>query len=169
MLWWRWWQAAISRGSRLVVLDFGGRIAGYASYGRNRVPAMPYSGEIFELYLAPEFQGLGMGRRLFEAARRHLSEAQIVELTAAAALENFRSKFNVALGIDGDEDQIGARERPTPRAWTRGWSGSGTRASTPAASSRPALAAATTTGRLITRVSNSAAGVKAARSAKWVP
>src|SRR5436309_15267903 len=42
----RWWQAAISRGSRLVVLDFGGRIAGYASYGRNRVPAMPYSGEI---------------------------------------------------------------------------------------------------------------------------
>jgi alkylhydroperoxidase family enzyme len=37
---------------------------------------------------------------LFAEARRHFSEAQIVELTAAAALENFRSKFNVALGIE---------------------------------------------------------------------
>jgi len=37
---------------------------------------------------------------LFAAARRHFSEAQVVELTAAAALENFRSKFNVALGIE---------------------------------------------------------------------
>jgi len=32
--------------------------------------------------------------------RRHFSEAQVVELTAAVALENFRSKFNVALGIE---------------------------------------------------------------------
>ena len=44
------------------------------------------------------------GRRvddaLFARVRPHFSEAQIVELTAAAALENFRSKFNVALGIE---------------------------------------------------------------------
>jgi alkylhydroperoxidase family enzyme len=32
--------------------------------------------------------------------RTHFSEAQIVELTAAVALENFRSKFNPALGIE---------------------------------------------------------------------
>jgi len=38
---------------------------------------------------------------LFAEARRHFSEAQVVELTAAVALENFRSKFNVALGIEG--------------------------------------------------------------------
>jgi alkylhydroperoxidase family enzyme len=37
---------------------------------------------------------------LFEAARRHFTEPEIVELTAAVALENFRSKFNVALGIE---------------------------------------------------------------------
>jgi alkylhydroperoxidase family enzyme len=36
----------------------------------------------------------------FAEARRHFSEAQVVELTAAAALENFRSKFNVALGVE---------------------------------------------------------------------
>jgi alkylhydroperoxidase family enzyme len=44
------------------------------------------------------------GRRvddaLFGRVRAHFSEAQIVELTAAVALENFRSKFNVALGVE---------------------------------------------------------------------
>jgi alkylhydroperoxidase family enzyme len=37
---------------------------------------------------------------LFAEVRRHFSEPQVVELTAAVALENFRSKFNVALGVD---------------------------------------------------------------------
>ena len=37
---------------------------------------------------------------LFAELRRHFSEPQIVELTAAIALENFRSKFNVALGVE---------------------------------------------------------------------
>jgi alkylhydroperoxidase family enzyme len=37
---------------------------------------------------------------LFAETRRYFSEAQVVELTAAVALENFRSKFNVALGIE---------------------------------------------------------------------
>jgi len=36
----------------------------------------------------------------FAELRRHFSEAQLVELTAAVALENFRSKFNVALGVE---------------------------------------------------------------------
>ena len=37
---------------------------------------------------------------LFARVRKHFSEPQIVELTAAVALENFRSKFNTALGIE---------------------------------------------------------------------
>jgi alkylhydroperoxidase family enzyme len=37
---------------------------------------------------------------LFAEGRRHFSEAQLVELVAAIALENFRSKFNVALGVE---------------------------------------------------------------------
>jgi alkylhydroperoxidase family enzyme len=32
--------------------------------------------------------------------KNHYSDAQIVELTAAIAMENFRSKFNPALGIE---------------------------------------------------------------------
>jgi alkylhydroperoxidase family enzyme len=36
---------------------------------------------------------------LFARLKQHFSEAQIVELTAAVALEDFRSKFNPALGV----------------------------------------------------------------------
>jgi alkylhydroperoxidase family enzyme len=37
---------------------------------------------------------------LFAELHRHYTEAQIVELTAAIAFENFRSKFNPPLGIE---------------------------------------------------------------------
>jgi alkylhydroperoxidase family enzyme len=37
---------------------------------------------------------------LFARVRTHFTEAEVVELTAAVALENFRSKFNTALGIE---------------------------------------------------------------------
>jgi len=36
---------------------------------------------------------------LFARLREHFDEAQIVELTAAIAIENFRARFNNALGI----------------------------------------------------------------------
>jgi alkylhydroperoxidase family enzyme len=37
---------------------------------------------------------------LFAELKKHFTEAQIVELTAAIAMENFRSKFNPPLGIE---------------------------------------------------------------------
>lgn len=37
---------------------------------------------------------------LFAKVKRHFTEAQIVELTAAIAFENFRSKFNPTLGVE---------------------------------------------------------------------
>jgi len=37
---------------------------------------------------------------LWARLRGHFNEAQLVELTAAVALENFRSKFNVPLGVE---------------------------------------------------------------------
>jgi alkylhydroperoxidase family enzyme len=43
--------------------------------------------------------GRGVSDELFARLRCHFSEPEIVELTAAVALENFRSKFNTALGI----------------------------------------------------------------------
>ena len=39
-------------------------------------------------------------RRFFAELKKHFTEPQIVELTAAIAMENFRSKFNPPLGIE---------------------------------------------------------------------
>jgi alkylhydroperoxidase family enzyme len=44
--------------------------------------------------------GQRVGDELFARVRSFFDEAQIVELTAAVALENFRSKLNVPLGIE---------------------------------------------------------------------
>jgi alkylhydroperoxidase family enzyme len=38
--------------------------------------------------------------RLVEDLRSELDERQLVELTAAIALENFRARFNLALGVE---------------------------------------------------------------------
>jgi ribosomal protein S18 acetylase RimI-like enzyme len=84
----RWWQSAIIRGTGLLVLDFDHQIVGYATYGRNRVPSMPYSGEIFEIYLMPEYQGLGFGRGLFNAARRELAEHGYLSTIVWALADN---------------------------------------------------------------------------------
>src|ERR1700719_2758476 len=64
-----WWESAIRKGSRVALLVFSDRVAGYANYGRNRARSLTYDGEIYELYLRPEFQGLGFGRRLVTAGR----------------------------------------------------------------------------------------------------
>src|SRR6202041_1129941 len=68
-----WWRQAIVGGTRLVVLDFSETVGGSVRCGRNLMPALAYSGDIFELYLAPEYQGAGLGRRMFDAARDDLA------------------------------------------------------------------------------------------------
>src|SRR5271154_1710942 len=127
-----WWRQAIVGGTRLMVLDFSETVAGYASYGRNRMPALAYSGEIFELYLAPEYQGAGLGRRMFDAARSDLAAHGYLSFVVWAlagndrALEFYRrlggrvvrrapeslgggAGGGVAWGFDG-----GSRSRPAP-------------------------------------------------------
>jgi ribosomal protein S18 acetylase RimI-like enzyme len=86
-----WWRHAIARGSRMLVLDFGDTIAGYTSYGRNRVPALDYGGEIFEIYLSPEYQGLGFGRRMFEAAQKDMADHGFRSFLVWALADNERA------------------------------------------------------------------------------
>jgi ribosomal protein S18 acetylase RimI-like enzyme len=87
----RWWRSAIKRGSRISVLEFDESVGGYCSYGRNRVPSLPFQGEIFELYLAPEFQGLGFGRRLFQAACADLADYGYGSVVVWALADNERA------------------------------------------------------------------------------
>jgi ribosomal protein S18 acetylase RimI-like enzyme len=83
-----WWDAAIRRGSRIGLLIFGDEIAGYANYGRNRAKSLAYGGEVYELYLRPEYQGLGFGRKLFAMAKRDLVQAGHTGLVVWALSDN---------------------------------------------------------------------------------
>ncbi len=107
-----WWHSAIVRGTGLLVLDFDDAIVGYSTYGRNRVPSMPYSGEIFEIYLAPEQQGLGLGRRLFNATRRELAEHGYLSTIVWALADNEKAlAFYRSLGgqtVRRAEERFGA-------------------------------------------------------------
>jgi len=70
------------------VLAFGDTLAGYANYGRNRARSLYYDGEIYELYLRPEFHGLGFGRKLFSAARRDLIQSGLQSMVVWALSDN---------------------------------------------------------------------------------
>jgi ribosomal protein S18 acetylase RimI-like enzyme len=94
-----WWDSAIRKGSRIALLQFGDNIAGYTNYGRNRARSLYYDGEIYELYLRPEFQGLGFGRRLFTAARRDMAQSGLKSMVVWALSENDNAvEFYRALG-----------------------------------------------------------------------
>ncbi len=72
-----WWARAINRATAIQVLDIGDNLAGYVTLGPNRVTTLPFEGEIYELYLKPEYQGLGFGSRLFLSARNELKRRGI--------------------------------------------------------------------------------------------
>src|ERR1700733_15295326 len=94
-----WWDSAIRKGSRVSVLVFGDKVAGYANYGRNRASSLHFEGEIYELYLRPEFQGLCIGRRLFSAARRDLVQSCLKSMVIWALSDNdAATEFYRALG-----------------------------------------------------------------------
>lgn len=94
-----WWDSAIRKGSRIALLSFRDMVAGYANYGRNRARSLFYDGEIYELYLRPEFQGLGFGRQLFTAARRDLAQCGLRSLVVWALCDNEPAiEFYRALG-----------------------------------------------------------------------
>ena len=82
-----WWTRAITKGERTLVLELAGQIGGYVSFGKNRWP-LPYQGEIYELYLLPDYQGLGFGEHLFEACRHQLDQRKLKGLIVWALFDN---------------------------------------------------------------------------------
>ncbi|MGE4371399.1 MAG: GNAT family N-acetyltransferase [Xanthobacter sp.] len=111
----RWWCRAIKRNDlqrnhRCSVLQMGSTVAGYVLSGPNRAISLtrvgglrlahqPQEGEIYELYLAPPYQGVGLGQRLFNVARHDLALAGLKGLVVWALAENSAATgFYEALG-----------------------------------------------------------------------
>lgn len=83
-----WWANAIRRAATVLVVEIGGKLAGYATIGRNRARELAQQGEIYELYLRPEYQGIGLGSRLFAAARQRLLDSGLQGMVVWALEDN---------------------------------------------------------------------------------
>src|ERR671910_1610751 len=83
-----WWANAIRRSATVLVVEIGGKVAGYTTVGRNRARELPQQGEIYELYLRPEYQGVGLGTRLFAAARQKLADHGLKGMVVWALEDN---------------------------------------------------------------------------------
>jgi ribosomal protein S18 acetylase RimI-like enzyme len=84
----QWWRRQIERGSRISLLVFEGIPQGYAAWGRARASWPWPAGEIFELYIAPVYQGVGLGSRLFDAVRKELKGEGLPRLVVWALKDN---------------------------------------------------------------------------------
>ncbi|MGY2048659.1 N-acetyltransferase family protein [Methylobacterium sp. JK268] len=87
-----WWRATTARGRPLVVLEVGEAVVGYVSYGRCRDRSLKAQGEIDEIYLSPEFQGLGYGTRLFRAVRNDLADRGVARVALWSLTDNLRAR-----------------------------------------------------------------------------
>jgi len=119
----RWWQQSLHKRAPLLVLDFRGEAAGYVTFGRCRLSRTPYQGEIFELYLHPTYQGLGLGTKLFDGARLRLGEMRIKGLLVWALADNEAAcDFYLSQGgkpiAEGAESFGEASLRKIAFAWT---------------------------------------------------
>lgn len=84
----KWWRTALSRGVRILVLHVAGVPAGYATFGRSRMRELPFEGEIYELYVRPDHQGMGFGTELFHAARAALEKSRLSGLALRVLRDN---------------------------------------------------------------------------------
>jgi GNAT superfamily N-acetyltransferase len=103
----RWWKGAVAERRPLLVLDFDGSPSGYVTYGRSRSGRGPFQGEIFELYLHPVYQGLGLGEKLFERARKRLIDLRFKGLVVWALTDN-EGACAFYLSLDGKPVAEGA-------------------------------------------------------------
>lgn len=85
----RQWSRFIAQRPDDAVLAFDeqDRVLGFGSCGIQRETVLPYAGEIFTLYVGPDFQGQGVGRQLLLAlfqrmVRGGLSSAMLWVLAA---------------------------------------------------------------------------------------
>jgi GNAT superfamily N-acetyltransferase len=94
----RWWRGVHAAGHRVLVIDPGSGPVGYATLGRAR-PSAGRAGEIHELYLRPEHQGVGYGRRLFTESRDRLAAAGMPRTVVWALADNLVAlRFYTAMG-----------------------------------------------------------------------
>jgi GNAT superfamily N-acetyltransferase len=110
-----WWRAVLSRRS-ILVLDVGGTVAGYASFAPAHGRVRPGAAEVQELYLRPEYQGIGLGLRLFSAVLKRVKARGFRRVLVRALSDNDRATgFYTRRGgklVARSEESLGGKELP---------------------------------------------------------
>ena len=95
------WRRALSPDSVSFVYvaeDEDGQIVGFASGGPARQDALNHEGELYAIYLLQEYQGRGIGRQLFEAVVRMLTNRCIRSMAIWVLADNPACGFYEAMG-----------------------------------------------------------------------
>lgn len=82
-----WWRRALRCRDTVLAAEYDGKLMGYATCGAARHRG-PLRGEIYELYLLADYQGLGFGEFLFEACRYQLDQQHRRGLIVWALADN---------------------------------------------------------------------------------
>jgi len=87
-----WWKTALSKDRNPILMMVDDQIIGYATICKARdissTHLSQHVGEITELYLDPDYQGVGFGRQLFSAAWSELKKSNLNELIVWALSDN---------------------------------------------------------------------------------
>jgi ribosomal protein S18 acetylase RimI-like enzyme len=110
-----WWRDVLRRRS-ILVLDVGGAVAGYASFAPMHGRAQAGAAEVQEIYLRPEYQGIGLGVRLFAAALKRIKARGYARVLVRALADNDRANsFYLRRGgklVARTEESLGGRTLP---------------------------------------------------------
>ena len=110
-----WWRAIMKRRS-ILVLEVGGAIVGYASFAPALVRGQSGAAEIQEIYLRPEYQGIGLGVRLFQAALKRIKSRGYGRVLVRVLADNERANgFYMRHGgrlVARSDENLGGRALP---------------------------------------------------------
>ena len=110
-----WWRETMKRRA-ILVLEVGGTVAGYTTFAPAPGRAQAGAAEIQELYLRPEYQGIGLGVRLFSAALKRIKGRGYGRVLVRALADNDRANgFYQRHGgamVAKSEENLGGRSLP---------------------------------------------------------
>jgi ribosomal protein S18 acetylase RimI-like enzyme len=104
-----WWQNYIENHSNIWAIEDNSIVAGYISFGPNRHETFANDAEIYGIYIRPEYQGNGFGKKLFETSVRELNRVKLRGKLTWVIEENQQAiDFFIAMGgyICGDSSSL---------------------------------------------------------------
>ena len=105
----------------LLVAKDGGRVIGFAGYGKYRDDSMPETGELYALYILSGYYGTGVGKALMDAALERLAGYPRIALWVLKGnARAIRFYEKCGFGFDGTEQTIRLGQENTELRMVRG-------------------------------------------------